>query len=280
MNIDTIGLQCFIAVVESKSFTKAAKRLKRTQSAVSQQIGKLESELGKSLLVRGKTLDLTPDGEIFFGYAKKIFSLHNEVIDRFKKPELEGEICFGLPEDFASLYLSEILVAFSRIHPRVLLKIECDLTLNLFERFKKNEFDLVLIKMNCPEDFPNGLDIWSESLKWVGDRNLIDKKNPVPLVLSPAPCVYRSSAIQALEHEHQKWRLVLSSSSYTSTVAAVRAGMGITIMPHAMIPNDMQAIHSPLLPPLPDAHVSMIKSRKNSPAVDTLAAFVMQKLKG
>ncbi len=48
--------------------------------------------------------------------------------DRFKEPELEGEVRFGLPENFASAYLSDVLADFSRIHPRVFLSVECDLT--------------------------------------------------------------------------------------------------------------------------------------------------------
>lgn len=279
MNVDTIALQCFIAVAETGSFTKAADRVNRTQSAISQQIAKLESLLGKLLFVRGKAFTLTPEGEIFLGYARQIFALHREALDRFKEPDLEGEVRFGLPENFASVYLSEVLADFSRIHPRILLKIECDLTIPLFERFKQNEFDLVLVKMNRPEDFPNGLDVWSEPLKWVGDTNLIDARKPVPLVLAPQPCVYRASAIQALEQASRSWRLVLSSPSYAGAVAAVRAGMGISVMPQTMIPDDLQAVDATLLPKLADTHVSLIKHTATNAAINTLEGFVLRRLK-
>lgn len=159
MSIDTVTLQCFIAVAETGSFTKAAERVGRTQSAISQQITKVENMLNKPILIRGKSFALTNEGEIFLSYARQIFALHREVMDRFREPELEGELRFGLPENFASVYLAEVLADFSRIHPRVLLNIECDLTLNLFEKFKKKEFDIVLVKMNRPEDFPNGVEI-------------------------------------------------------------------------------------------------------------------------
>ncbi|WP_020599479.1 LysR substrate-binding domain-containing protein [Spirosoma panaciterrae] len=279
MNIDTIALQCFIAVAETGSFTKAADRVGRTQSAISQQMTKLEGLLGKLLLVRGKAFTLTPEGEIFLGYARQIFALHREALDRFKEPELEGEVRFGLPENFATVYLSDVLADFSRIHPRILLKIECDLTLNLFERFKQKEFDLVLVKMNRPEDFPNGLDVWSEPLKWVGDANLIDPGKPVPLVLAPQPCVYRASAIKSLEQSSRAWRLVFSSPSYAGAVAAVRAGMGISVMPQTMIPADLQAVDAALLPKLADTHVSLIKHTATNVAINTLEEFVLRRLK-
>ncbi len=279
MSLDTFSLKCFIAVAETGSFTKAAERVRRTQSAISQQIAKLEKLLLKPLIARGKTLTLTAEGEVFLGYARKILTLHCETIDRFKKPELEGEVRFGLPEDFASVFLSDVLADFSRIHPRILLNIECDLTLNLFDRFKKKEFDLVLVKMNRPEDFPNGLDVWSEPLRWVGDSRLIDPNRPVPLVLSPAPCVYRASAIKALESKGRSWRLVFTSPSYAGTAAAVKAGMGITIMPAAMVPDNLEVIDSSLLPKLSDTHVSILKYESNNPVVSSLEGFIIRKLR-
>ena len=118
MSIDTITLQCFIAVAETGSFTKAAERVGRTQSAISQQMTKLEHLLGKPLLTRGKTFALTPEGDIFLGYARQIFALHREAMDRFKEPELEGEVRFGLPENFAQRVSFRSTCGFFRVSIR------------------------------------------------------------------------------------------------------------------------------------------------------------------
>ncbi len=283
MNIDTLTLQCFLSVASTGSFTKAAERIGRTQSAVSQQICKLESLLGTSLIQRGKVLALTNEGQMFEAYARKILAMHLEVIDRFKTPNLTGQIRFGLPEDFATRFLADVLVDFVRIHPRIFLNIECDLTLNLFERFKKNEFDLVLVKMSRPEDFPNGIDVWSEKLEWVGDKNLLvsffDNQKPLPLILSPHPCVYRSRAIKALEDANIKWQVVFSSPSYNGTIAAVKAGLGITILPKIMVPNQLRILNNTILPALSDTHISLLKRDKNDVAIASFEEFVLKKLK-
>lgn len=281
MNIDTVTLQCFLAVAETGSFTRAADRVHRTQSAISQQIAKLENMIGKPLFIRGRTFALTKEGQHFLTYARQIFVLHCEAIDQFKEPYLEGEVRFGLPEDFASLYLSDVLVDFSRIHPRVFLNIECDLTLNLFARFKHGEFDLVLVKMNRPEDFPNGVEVYKEKLKWVGDPSIImqDKAKPLPLVLSPEPCVYRTRAIKALENAGIKWRLVFSSPSYAGTIAAVKAGLGITVLPRNMIPDQLEIINNRLLPALHETHICLLKQNKSNPALLSFEKFVLAKLK-
>lgn len=283
MNVDILSLQSFLAIAATGSFTKASEQVGRTQSAVSQQIAKLEDLLGKALIKRGKTLALTNDGQIFEEYAKKILAIHLEMVDRFKTPDLEGEIRFGLPEDFATRFLADVLIDFVRIHPRIFLNIECDLTLNLFERFKKNEFDMVLVKMSRPEDFPNGIDVWSEKLEWVGNKNLLatffDQKKPLPLVLSPQPCVYRSRAIRALEDANIKWQVVFSSPSYNGTIAAVKAGLGITILPKIMVPNQLQILKDSDLPVLDDTHISLLKRNKHNTAVTAFEDFILEKLK-
>lgn len=280
MNIDTLTLQCFLAIAESGSVTKTALRIGRTQSAVSQQLAKLENLLGKPLFIRGKNFTLTHAGEIFLGYARQIFSLQREVIDRFKEPELKGEVRFGMPEDFASVYLSDVLIAFSQLHPRVFVSVECDLTLNLFDRFKRGVFDLVLVKMSRPEDFPNGVDVYSEKLEWVGHTTQMEnKQGPLPLVLAPQPCVYRARALKALNDAKIKWRLVFSSPSYAGTIAAVKAGLGITVLPRTMIPEQLCAITNLGLPSLDDTHICLLKHNLKNQALLSFEEFVLAKLR-
>lgn len=282
MSIDTITLQCFLSVAETRSFTKAAERVGRTQSAISQQIAKLESLVEKPLINRGKELSLTTDGEIFLGYAKRIYELHRELLDRFKEPELEGEIRFGLPEDFATMILSDVLVEFARLHPRVILNVECDLTLNLIEKFNQGKFDLILIKTTQQDVFDDGLNVWSEPVEWIGKKELLpslDKGTGIPLVLSPKPCVYRGNVINALAKANLNWQLVYSSPSYASKMAAVRAGLGITAIQRTMIPPYLERLDYDFLPALDDIHISLLKKKDNNKAVESLEFFILKKMK-
>ena len=282
MSFDALTLECFLCVIETASFTRAADKVRRTQSAVSQQIIKLETQIGKPLFVRGRNLILTPEGEVLLTYARKILQLNREAMDHFKKPELQGEVRFGLPEDFASVFLSDVLTEYASLHPRILLNVECDLTLNLFDRFKKKEFDLVLVKMNKPEDFPNGIDVWSEPLEWVGSSDFfeMDDSQVIPLVLSPQPCVYRSRAIQSLEKNNRKWRIVFSSHSYAGTIAAVKAGMGITVLPRNMVPDHLEMIRvGNNIPSLEDTHISLLKHHNKDLAVNSFEKFVIERLR-
>lgn len=278
MTIDTISLQCFIAAAETASFTKAAERVGRTQSAVSQQIAKLENLLGKTLFKRAKNLELTSEGEIFLNYAKQIFSLHRETIDHFKEPNLKGEVRFGIPDDFASVFLYQVLSEFTSIHPNVSLHIECDLTLNLYEDFKKKKLDLVLLKMPCPKNVELATELSSEKLCFVGNADLIKNQKTIPLVLSPKPCVYRKSAIEALDKKKIKWRIAFSSHSYSGITAAVKAGLGVTILPQKMVPKDLTIIRSDLLPKLDNSHISLLKSTDKNPAINSFEGFIIKHL--
>lgn len=280
INLDTLTLKCFLEVAATGSFTKAAARLCRTQSAISQQMAKLENHLGKELINRGKKLTLTPEGEILQQYARQMVALHLEALDRLQQPELEGEVRLGLPEDFAAVFLSEILLNFTQAHPRILLNIECDLTVNLLEHFQKDEFDLVLVKMNHTEDFPNGVKIWSQKLEWVGNKNLVPTQADqlLPLVLSPHPCVYRARAIRSLEDSQIRWRLALSTVSHASKIAAVKAGLGLTVLPTIAIPEPLEALHLTTLPLLDNTQVSLLKKGSGNPAIKTVEAFILDKL--
>lgn len=282
MSLDTVTLQCFLALAETQSFTKAAQRVGRTQSAVSQQIAKLEHLVEKPLINRGRELTLTTDGEVFLGYAKRIYELHRESLDRFKTPELQGELRFGLPEDFASMILSDVLVEFSRLHPRVVLNVECDLTLTLIERFKQGEFDLILIKTNSIHEIGDGVEVWSEPVDWIGKKELLPsfhQDTPIPLVLSPSPCVYRGNVIESLDKHKVNWRLAFSSPSYAGKMAAVRAGLGITAIQRSMVPPYLDRLEEESLPPLNDVHVSLLKKEEHNHVIQSLEFFILKTLK-
>ena len=254
----------------------------RTQSAISQQIAKLEHLVGQSLFNRGKEFSLTVDGEIFLDYAKQIYLLHRESLDRFKDPELQGEIRFGLPEDFADVILSDVLVDFSRLHPRILLNVSCDLTVNIFDGFKAGKFDLILVKMTPPETFLPQTTLWTEPLKWIGKPELcpiINENTVLPLVLSPSPCVYRERAIHALEQAGVKWRLAYTSPSYAGKMAAVKAGLGITIIQETLISDYLKQLENKTLPPLADMPMSLLKKQNANKAVESLEYFLLKKLR-
>src|ERR1700761_1737869 len=111
-------LRSFVSVVDSGGFTRAGERVHRTQSTVSQQIRRLEDDVGQPLLDRtGKDVVPTEAGERLLSYARRLLSLAEEARDVMARPGHQGAIRLGIPEDFAAYRLTKLLAAFSRSHP-------------------------------------------------------------------------------------------------------------------------------------------------------------------
>lgn len=282
-NLEIQDMQALVEVSRHNSFSKAAEKLNKSQSAVSQQIAKLENSLGVILIDRDERNKLTEEGEVLYKYSTKILQIYQEALNYFLEPELSGDIRFGLPEDFATVFLSDILIEINSKYPNVHMNVECDLTLNLLKRFHKKHFDLVLVKTTSLDDFPleNEIDIWDEKLVWVSKKNtnITVCKESIPLVLSPKPCLYRKRALESLDENNFKYNIVYTSTSFIGSCAAVKADMGITVLPKNMIPDGLVEFKSKLLPDLKDTHISFL-IKENAPSfVKWFANYVLGQLK-
>ena len=92
----------------------------------------------------------------------------------------------------------QVLSHFDQAYPAVQLEVTCDLTLNLVARFRHGDFDLVLVKRE-PERSDHVVRVWREPPVWVAaERLAVPREGPLPLVLSPPPCVYRKRATDSL----------------------------------------------------------------------------------
>lgn len=277
-DLDSITLKSVIAITETGTFSAAAQAVGRTQSALSLQIKKLEDQLGCKIFERGpRKIILTEQGDIFLGYAKQILQLQWEAFSRIREPEIEGEIRLGTPEDFATHYLPDVLASFRQHHPRVQLNVSCNLTLNLVTGFKRKEFDLILVKRD-PQSVKGGTKVWREPLVWAAADHWQPEKI-LALVLSPNPCIYRARAIAALDHAKKAWRITYTSPSLAGTVAAVKAGLGITVLPANMLPHGIKPISKSVkLPPLADTEIALIKQDHLPKAAYMLADHIIESL--
>src|ERR1700676_1868863 len=113
--LDLELLRSFVSVVDAGGFTRAGERVHRTQSTVSQQIKRLEDDVGQPLLNRtGKDVTPTEAGERLLSYARRLLSLAEEALRVGARPGNEGAVRLGLPEDFAAYRLAGVLAACSR----------------------------------------------------------------------------------------------------------------------------------------------------------------------
>jgi DNA-binding transcriptional LysR family regulator len=276
--VDTLQLKSFVAIAETGTFGQAAATVSRTQSALSLQIKKLEEQLGCELFDRsGRRVLLTPQGEIFLGYARRMIQLQWEAFSRLREPDMEGEIRFGTPEDFATHYLPTVLASFRQHHPRVKLNVTCDLTLNLLDGFHRGDYEVILAKRD-PQRVKGGTKVWREPLVWAAADGYMPEER-LSLVLSPQPCIYRDRALAALDRAKRSWHISYTSPSLAGTIAAVKAGIGITVLPAHMIPEGIHPIRKETkLPHLADAELALMKREELSKVAELFADHIVESL--
>ncbi len=276
-------LRTFVTIVDCGGFTRAAERLGRTQSTISLQVKRLEDGLGRRVFERGgRGFVLTPEGEILLAASRRILQMVNETCTRLMEPDVGGTVRLGTPEDFATMHLPDVLWRFARAHPQVSLQVNCDFTANLLDGFSRGEYDLILCKRE-PQGTSGGTRVWREPLVWTAsERLIVDMAAPIPLVLAPYPDIYRKRALEALDACGRAWRIIYTSPSLAGVQAAVRAGLGITILPKEMVSAGFRILGAEHdLPDLADTEIALYRAPGTlSKAVSLLAEHIVRSLEG
>ena len=152
--LDLDQLQSFCAIADCGSFTEAARRVHKTQSAVSMQIKRLEDRLGHPLLTRdGRSVGLTTHGEALYARARKILRTNAEILDLFSDEDLAGSIRFGVPDDYAVRLLPVILSSFQRTHPKIVIDVRCQPSEELIEGMRTGKYDLIVFTQGTSHEF-------------------------------------------------------------------------------------------------------------------------------
>jgi DNA-binding transcriptional LysR family regulator len=277
--LDLELLRSFVSVVDSGGFTRASERVHRTQSTVSQQIKRLEDDVGQPLLNRsGKDVTPTEAGERLLSYARRLLSLAEEARDVVMRSGNEGAVRLGVPEDFAAYRLTKLLGSFSRSHPGLRLDVRADQSVYLRRDLERGDLDLALFKRAAGEK--GGIAVWPERVHWVTSKSRPrdTSAGSVPLIGFPTGCLYRAGAIHALESAGRTWHMAYTSSSLAGIQAAVAAGMGLSILSEMAIQTDHRVLTAKDgFAPIDRTEVALVASPNASPATlrlaDRLAEF-------
>nr|WP_314095437.1 LysR substrate-binding domain-containing protein [uncultured Shinella sp.] len=270
LNLDMDVLRTFSTGVELGSYAKAAERLGRSTSAVSAQLKKLEEQAGVPVFRKsGRGLALTEAGEIMLAYARRLLHLNDEAVAALKDVHLEGWVKLGLQEDFGETLLPQVLGQFTRANPRV--KVEARVTRNaeLLEQVAAGKLDLALAWGNGSGSAYSER-IASIRLCWirgVHHQELVQGREPIPLLALDNPCLMRSIATKALDEAGIAWRIAFVGSSLASLWAAAKAGLGVTVRTKIGLPDTVVSIvpSEGGLPQLSSLELSLLRSVKEPP---------------
>ncbi|KRA56011.1 LysR family transcriptional regulator [Devosia sp. Root635] len=278
--LDLDQLQSFCAIADCGSFTEAARRVNKTQSAVSMQIKRLEERLGQALLTRdGRSVTLTLHGEALYSRARKMLRTNAEILDHFSDGDLAGSIRFGVPDDYAVRLLPVILSSFQRTHPKIAVDVACMASEHLLEGMRAGRYDLIVFTQGTEQNY--GELFRTEKMFWVashGGRALAS--DPIAIACGPQYCIWRKDAMEALERSGKDYRVAYTSSNATAISSAVLSDLAIGFLPESALQPGMRVVNDEVgLPRLGDAQIALKRgSHAYGGIYDALANHIVQSM--
>jgi len=256
-NLDLTALRSFVAVSDTGGVTRAAGMLNLTQSAVSMQLKRLEESLDLALLDRtARSISLTPAGEQLLGYARKMLSINDEILNRLTATEFEGELKLGVPHDIIYPVVPTVLKRFAAEFPRMQVRLISAPTRRLLNMFGRGEVDLILTtEETCG---PGGQALTELPLQWVGAiGGQAWRKQPLPVAFC-GNCIFRSGVLQALNADGVDWHMAVDSEQDNAVEAAVSADLAVHVALKGSVPPHTEVIeHGGLLPALRPQNINL-----------------------
>lgn len=273
-------LRAFVAVAESGSFTAAAERVGRSQSAVSQKVLRLEEILQRRVFARtSRSLRLTPEGEQLLRTARQMLACNDGLLQQLRQPRREGLLRLGVSEDFIPAELPKLLARFRQLHPGVRLELMTGMSCALLAAQEAGALDAVLAKKDGAAQ--RGRVIWREPLAWLAAEGYVpDHTRPAPLVLLPPPCTYRDIMVGALDAARRDWVVACTASSLMGVQAAVAGGLGVTVLGRSFALPGLQVLAAPQhWPALPMTEVVVLGEEGPAGAlVQALVGYLTESL--
>ncbi len=277
-HLDMDLIRTFVAICETGNFSRAAERVHRSPSAVSLQVKKLETMVGRPLFQReARNVLLRPEGERLLGYARQILKLNDTAIAEFLVPPLEGVVRFGAPNDSGAVAVPAILQRFAASHPHVQVDVRLDSGEALFQQCQAGKLDVAVVSRESAPHGPLEV-IHREPLVWVGRRNgSAIHTSPLPLALADPGCSWRAMALSALDHVGIPYRVAYSSEHCLGQAAAVEADLAIAPLPISVATGSLEVLGpSHGLPLLGSFSMRLMRRDGAGPAAEALAEHVVQ----
>jgi len=240
-------LRYFCAVAETSSFSRAAEQSHVSQPSLSQQIMKLEDELGARLFDRlGRSVRLTELGQTFLPRARAVLreleAARGDVAEQ--KDSIGGSVTVGVIPTVAPYFLPQHLTAFSRKFSQVRLTVVEEITPALLDQLRAGKTDLAILALPIRghefETFPLLTERLFAALP-AGHKlakrsslSLKDLRAEPFLLLRDGHC-FRDTAVAACDRVRLHPQIIFESGQFSSLLSMVGAGMGVSIVPEMAI---------------------------------------------
>lgn len=247
-------IETLLVVNETKSFTKAAKRLNLTQPAVSQHIKMLEKDLGTLLFYRTEnTLKTTPAGDIAIKYALRIKTLYQNLKQAIVDESSHiTRLTIGVTHTSESNSMIEAIAKYSSITPGNHITIISDTIKNLYTKLKTYEIDLAIVEGKIVDNNFNSILLDTDYLTLaVSKNNPLSKKSIISLEdLKEEKLILRlpNSATRKLFNSHlqsqgysiNEFNIILEVDNVSTIKDLVKQDFGVSILPKSVLIDEIK----------------------------------------
>jgi len=240
-------LRYFCAVAETGSFSRAAEQSHVSQPSLSQQIMKLEEELGARLFDRlGRSVRLTELGKTFLPRARAVLreleAAKGDVVER--KDFVGGPVTVGVIPTVGPYFLPRVLTSFSRKFPQVRFTVVEEITPVLLDRLRAGAVDVAILALPIRGHEFETTPLLTERLFAALPKNhrlakrtalsLKDLRSEPFLLLRDGHC-FRATAVAACDRARLHPQVIFESGQFSSLLSLVGAGMGVSIVPEMAV---------------------------------------------
>ncbi len=265
-------LRYFVAVADEGNFSRAAAKVRVAQPSLSQQIRKLEAEVGQPLFDRlPRSVVLTEAGHCLIDYARQILA---SIVDARRcvdelKGEVAGELAVGAIPTIAPYVLPGLVRTFQQHYPQVALEIVEDVTERITRRVEAGELDVALASTCQPSPSLRRESLGTEPLlALVPEGHPLAKKTLVELndlksqrflLLHEMHCLSQQ-VHHLLEGRHLQPEIALAGSQLGTIANMVAAGIGVSIVPQLMVSHQATpgCVSLPFAPPVPERELNLL----------------------
>src|SRR5205809_5920566 len=267
-------LRYFVAVADEGSFSRAAAKVRVAQPSLSQQIRKLEAEIGQPLFDRlPRSVVLTEAGRCLLEYARKILASIGDArrsVDELKG-KIAGDVAVGAIPTIAPYVLPELVVTFQKHYPDVILHIVEDVTAGITRRIEVGELDVALASTCQKSPTLRRESVATEPLlALVPEKNPLAKKDLVEfddlksqrfLLLHEMHCLSQQ-VNHLLESRRLRPEIALAGSQLSTIANMVAASIGVSIVPQMMVKHHATpgCVSLPFAPPVPERELNFLSN--------------------
>ena len=269
--LDLDQLRTFLVVLDAGSLTAAAPRVFLSQSAVSEQMRKLEECTGQSLLARSKSGVLpTGAGEQLKRHAQQLVALADEALRDLRGESLQGELRLAVTDYFRPGHLTRLLARLAQGHPRMRLNVTIKKSSEVEAMHARSELDIGLSMRVAERAAEKSAQkaLRREPLAWmasIGWRPIPPGSpgEPLPLLVLPEGCSLRQFTEQVLQKRRVSYRVAHVASGVAGLQSAVAAGLGVACLNESSLAEGMAVLASPHgLPALPRVDFHFLPPRR------------------